>query len=457
MAYTKNGRREFYELIPRGVDLEDEHSNSSLVLEDNSSGNPSVENEQFTELETCRWDFLDCCGFDTSRPMVNNARLCCKVAFIIRELPSIYQPDALFALLSDRTTLFSDAYSCYQHNHAFAKSRSKEISADSKKKTVLCAQDAWDRFISTFSKETRERFEQKRDIFLNAAVCIDTIRRMKRNSILYYRFEIYRTLNQAAEGTESSALFSLITKWNNDEKVKSAGIKIQLDEEDAVRFCVLYFVDHFCSQYLQDDLLKKEAGQFRPEYTQEDYEAFQLFNKQKFKLVSLFEEAQKWSKQHAFPFSSVEGRIDYPLTSETVAKVCNALKEYLKYSRTSVTSINEEQVRKVLQQACGNEPYAAFRFLVLCVVGNGMLFAGRKSTEIDLQQILDFQNHVYRKKPSKSTQRTCRLRLLFDVCEALQMSSETVMENLLSFLKYHGCDVRSQTEAEIWKEHSCNS
>lgn len=450
---VENGHSGFYELLPRGVDLEDEQSNSLLVQEDNSSGNSPVENEQFVELETCRWDFLGCCGFDISRPMVNNARLCCKVAFIIRELPSIDQPDALFALLSDRTTLFSDVYSCYQHNHALAKSRSKEIPADLEKKTVLCAQDAWNRFISTFSnsKETRERFGQKRDMFLNAAVCIDKIRRMKRNSIRDYRFEIYRTLDQAAEGTESSALFSLITKWNNDEKVKSAGISIQLDEEDVVRFCVLYFADHFCSQYLQDDLLKKEAGHFHLEYTQKDYEAFQLFKERKSMLVPLFEEAQKWSKQHAFPFSSVEGRVEHPLKSETVAKVCNALEKYLKCSRTSVTSINEEQVRKVLRQACGNEPYAAFRFLVLCVVGNGMLFSDRKSKELDSQQIFDFSQYVYRQKPSKSTQRTCRLRLLFDVCEALQMSSETVMENLLSFLKYHGCDVRSDKEAEIWK------
>lgn len=440
MAFTKNGRGEFYELLPRGVDLEEEASDTIPVLD-----------EQFVEIETSRWDFLYHCGFDTSRPMVNKSRLCCKVVFIIRELPSIDRPDVLFALLSDRTTLFSTSYANYQHNHAFVKKQSKGISAASEKQAALRAQVAWNRYVSIFSKENRQRLEQKRDMFLNAAVCIDKIRRIKRNSILYYRWAILSTLNQAAEGSESSALFSLIKEWNEDDEAKSAGITIQLDEKDALQFCVLYFVDHFCAQYRWEKLVKDEAGHFRREYTQEDYRAFQLFKEQKSMLASLFGEAQKWSKQHEFPFSPVECRSERPLTSETVAKVCDALKVYLQHSRTSVTQIDEEQVRKVLQQACGNAPYAAFRFLVLCVAGNGMIFSSRKTKELDSQQILDFQKHIYRQKPSKSTQRICRLRLLFEVCEALEMSSETVKENMLLFLKYHGCDVRSQTEAEIWK------
>ena len=440
MAFTNNEHGEFCKLIPRGVDLEEKDSNTFPVLD-----------EQLVELETSRCDFLGHCGFDFTRPMMNNARLCCKVAFIIRELPSIYQPDVLFALLCDRMTLFSTAYANYQYNHAFVKGQSKGISSDSEKQAALRAQDAWDRYVSLFSKENRQRLEQKRDMFLNAAISIDRIRRIRRNSILYYRFAILSTLNLAAEGEESSALYSLIMEWNEDEKAKSAGVKIQLDEKDALQFCVLYFVDHFCAQYRWEELVKDEAGHFRPEYTQKDYEAFQLFKERKSVLASLFEEAQKWSKQHEFPFSSVEGRVEHPLTSETVAKVCGALKVYLEHSRTNVTSIDEKQVWKVLQQACGNEPYAAFRFLVLCVAGNGMLFSSRKIKELDSQQIFDFPKHVYRQKPSKSTQRTCRLRLLFDVCDALQMSSEAVKENLLLFLKYHGCDVRSQAEAEIWK------
>ena len=119
----KNGRGEFYELLPRGVDLEEETSDTTPVLDG-----------QFVEIETSRRDFLYHCGFDTSRPMVNKSRFCCKVAFIIRELPSIYQPDVLFALLSDRTTLFSASYANYQHNHAFVKDQSKGISADSENK-----------------------------------------------------------------------------------------------------------------------------------------------------------------------------------------------------------------------------------------------------------------------------------------------------------------------------------
>lgn len=280
MAFMNNGDGEFYELIPRGVDLEDKNVNTS-----------PVQDTQFAELETCRRDFLYHCGYDTSRPMENNAKLCCKIAFIIRELPSIYQPEVLIVLLSDRTTLFSDAYADYRHNHEFLKGKSREISADPEKQAALCAQDAWKSYASIFSKEKRYRLEQKQDMFLNAAVCIDKMRRIKQNSITYYREAIFRTLNQATEGTESSALFSLITKWNNDEKAKSAGIKIPLDEADALQFCVFYFAGCFCSQYLQNEQMKKEAGHFRPEYTQEDYSAFQLFNKQKSMLVSLFEEA----------------------------------------------------------------------------------------------------------------------------------------------------------------------
>ena len=420
----------FFEFIPRGSDLSSTRPESARASA-----------AQAAKIEACREDFLTHVGLSTDRLRERYARLCSKPSFVIQEGPTISQPNAIFSLLSDRITLFSDSYADFMRNHKFFKDQSTKIDTDPERRAVICAQCAWDRYCSSFAA----RDENERDIFIQSAVLLDQHRRSHRNSIHFYRKKLFLVNEQAPEGAEATALLTTLQSWVPD---------IPLREDMAIRFSIFYFADFFCAQYRDENLSKKEAGHYHPKYTAGDYIAYCRFADENDLLIALFQNARDWLKQHDFPFSTGERCAAYSLDEVAVKQVHAALKRHLICSRSTVTSPSIDRVREVLQQACAggsNAAYAAFRFVVFCIVYNGSCFSMKKTRELDISHVFSFCSQVYRKRLTVASQRTSRLRLLLAVCAALHMSSEQINENLLFFLKYHGCVIQSEEEANIWK------
>nr|WP_297283153.1 hypothetical protein [uncultured Agathobaculum sp.] len=381
--------------------------------------------------------FLDNCFFETQRNVTNQKRLINKPAFIIEQIDGLNVPNAIFALLCDQRTLFSRNFANYMLNYEAMKKNRSFAGTEPRAMHQNSACVA----LAEYKRLRPRQYEQNKAAFEDTLNKIYQYRSAHHNS----NTTCYQTLTEctdnADDGQEATALLTTLKQWDPT---------IPLNEANVFDFYAIVFMTYRL-RYYENTLVENESGNYTAQYSEDDELAFQEYEKQRKACIDAFHAIQSWVQTHPFPAQADDSYdAKQHFSEDQIKKVSQLLREYLKTTRTVITTPEEQAIVQILQSAMVWKRYAAFRFLVLCVWGSGAIF---KEKEIDWEQIrTDFSHHVYRAKPARSTQRTQRLILLCGLCNVLQMDRAAVQDNLLYFLLYHGFEILSKQEAQVWEK-----
>lgn len=426
------GRGDFIELIPRGVEVESWGSlHREKPLEaDKPARKRDVRKIQKARKKLLRQSFLPC-----MEPREIQEALVCKPMFVTDKLPEVPKARVLLDILCDRKTLFSRSIIGYEHNHRVH----RLVAAD-------CPRDA----------DEKHRFSVEQAIAELRGIIEDEAVRAECEKALYeadaYGRKCHRSLGRLCNELEK-AWDPKIVKESGYEKVQQvfSQWKITLPLQYAETFGL--YVRACVREFERMEVRIRSAGHFKM-YTKADVEEFQNYMKRKSALGQLRCGAKEKCQKLPFPFDELgETRTSGGISDETVQGIRLELQAYFRVMGTEVRRLDDGRIAEVLARALVQADSAAFRFLVLCVWGRGAIFSPLPSTAARFEEYnFDFKQRCYLKDKPVAKQRMAFLRLMLAVCGRLSMDRETVQVNLMQFLRFCGCAIRSKEEERWWEE-----
>lgn len=196
---------------------------------------------------------------------------------------------------------------------------------------------------------------------------------------------------------------------------------------------------------------------FLPLYSECDWIAAEEYKRNLKSLMHQADCARELCREvRKIPFDEDESydfddRLNKDLTSKSFA--FSATRKFFQHSRSSVDPqvISSEAVCAILNQVQKRyKDLWPFRYMVLCVVGSGQLF--KSGFSLDIERVLDFQNCIYRKKPSPiSVQCLDRMKFLQELLERSDLSKDERRKNWAYFFTCHGLFPMNAEEAALMK------
>lgn len=384
-------------------------------------------------IQLLREKFLDLYGYCTDRKLRNEERLLNKPAFIEGLESCNVSLPVIEALLCDRDTLFQEGYAVYQQNHGCFTAQRTQGGKKPDDQHAYCIEQSLHHVLPSEQDSFRAVLEQ---------MSVDAKKPLKQ--ICAYYDALMKIYRESPDGEEPAELLAYL---------RCQLPEISLTEQNILRFLLNCLAEyHRISTELP--LIAKESGHFQPRYSREQLEEAYAYSERWRSLRTLRDSLEEQFPKLPFPFVISESFGSYSESASVPTAspdIHDALADYFSHTKTEIDSIDPHQLALILFQLQKRSPkLLPIRLLILCVACSDALFS--RSREADMDVVMEFPKHVYRAKPKSPAQRSARLALLLRLCQIFAVSPTDVQTNLLYFIKYHGCVIRSDEEARIWND-----
>lgn len=423
----------FIELIPRGAVC---NPWPPLGHEKPLEANDFAEECDVCKIEDARKQLLKQAFLPCLEPREIQGALVCKPRFVTEKLPEVPVDNVLLDILCDRATLFSRSYIGYTHNHGAHRLIAADYPRNADEKHRVFVEQTIAELQGTITDEAVRAACEK------ALREVDAYgRKIHRPFRSLYDQLIAALDTKGLENCRDDAVKAVFEQWQ---------ITLPLQDAEALRLYMGVYMRKF---ELAESAIKA-AGHFKAEYTKADVEEFREYKKRKSFLGKVLLEARQKCRELSSPFDNLDqSRTRASISNKTVRGIRLELQAYFRVMGTEVRRLDDGRIAEVLARALVQADSAAFRFLVLCVWGRGAIFSPLPSTAARFEEYnFDFKQRCYLKEKPVAKQRMAFLRLMVAVCGRLAMERETVQVNLMQFLRFCGCAIRSKEEERWWEE-----
>lgn len=388
----------------------------------------------------CQKQFLQTVGISIDRPLRIYPKLICKPDFIIHYISKCQSIESLEMLIADQITLFSPEFTIYQYYHAHF--QKEHIPQPQKNQALIHSRCLAAALYQVKKAENRSLFEKILNSFsADTQACLKPILEIADNLTTYWR--------EIPEEGESKLLLE-----RANDLIPHAGLT-----EDTIVPFVYECLWEYRHAYNDITLINKEptTGHYKPQYTDIDFR----FARNYIVICQYFKEKRKdfvtsWSTIK-YPFKTEESfsslsdpGCQIKFTPSVYSQVKKSICQYfIDSTQRGCPELPAAQVEFIIRKLEQNyKEMFPFRAMVLCVVKGGIFLKTR--SQLEMKEILEFSNNVYRKKPSVPIQRVNRLKLLFSLCDACELKREDIECNVSLFIKYHGAVPQSEKEFALW-------